>query len=159
MIAAFADQDRLAVETLAGILAKSVEEEEPMFVNEYYTEDVQGPYKELELGSFPLTSGFTVPEARLAYRTHGALSSSKDNAILLPHMYSGTLAFMDLYVGEGRPIDPNEYFVIQPAQLGSGMGSSPSNNPRAFQRGRVPLVAIADDVRAQHKLVHEHLGI
>ena len=130
-----------------------------MLVNEYYAQDVQGPHEELELGSFALTTGFTLPEARLAYRTHGTLSAAKDNAILLPHMYSGTSAFMDQYVGEGRPLDPSRYFVIQPAQLGSGLGSSPSTTPEPFNAGAFPPVAIADDVRAQHRLVREHLGI
>ena len=130
-----------------------------MLANEYYSEAVQGPYEELELGSFPLTTGFTLPEARLAYRTHGTLNAAKDNAVLLPHMYTGTLAFMDAYVGEGRPIDPARHFVIQPSQLGSGMGSSPSTTPEPFNGAAFPPVAIADDVRAQHRLVTEHLGI
>jgi homoserine O-acetyltransferase len=130
-----------------------------MPANEYYTDEVHGPHEEFELGSFPLTTGYTLPEAKLAYKTHGALNDAKDNAVLLPHMYSGTYAFMDNYVGEGRPLDPSEYFIIQPSQLGSGFGSSPSNSPAPFDRGAFPPVAINDDVRAQQKLVSEHFGI
>ena len=130
-----------------------------MSVNEYYTEDAQGPYEELELGSLPLSGGTTLPDARLAYRTHGELNAAKDNAILLPHMYSGTLAFMDAYVGAGRPLDPARWFIIQPSQLGSGLGSSPSNTAAPWNGGAFPSLAIADDVSAQHTLVSEHFGI
>ncbi|MBV9819559.1 MAG: alpha/beta fold hydrolase [Solirubrobacterales bacterium] len=130
-----------------------------MAVNEYYTADVQGPFEEFELGAFPLSTGFTLPEARLAYKTHGTLNEARDNAILLPHMYTGTLAFMDAYVGEGRPLDPTTYFIIQPSQLGSGMGSSPSNTPPPFNGAAFPPVAIVDDVHAQHRLITEHFGI
>ena len=125
----------------------------------YYTADLHGPYEEFELGSFPLVSGYTVPEARIAYQTYGTLDEDRGNAILLPHMYSGTHGFMSSYVGAGRPLDPAKYFLILPAQLGSGFGSSPSTTPPPYDRGAFPPVAIADDVRAQHRLVTEHLGI
>lgn len=35
----------------------------------------------------------------------------------------------------------------------------PVDTPTPFDRGRFPLVAIADDVIAQHRLVTEHFGI
>jgi homoserine O-acetyltransferase len=54
---------------------------------------VHGPHEYVDLGSFELASGFVLPEARLAYKTMGTLSAAKDNAILLPHMYTGTAAF------------------------------------------------------------------
>jgi homoserine O-acetyltransferase/O-succinyltransferase len=125
----------------------------------YYTDDVHGPHEYLELGNFPLTTGYTIPDARLGYRTIGTLNAARDNAVLAPHMYSGTSAFMATYVGEGRPLDPAEHFVILPGQFGGGFSSSPSNTPPPFDRGQFPPVAIADDVIAQHRLVTEHLGI
>ena len=125
----------------------------------YYTEQVHGPHEYLDLGNFELASGFVLPDARLAYKTMGTLSDAKDNAVLLPHMYSGTAAFMQAYVGPGRPLDPDRYFFILPAQFGDGFSSSPSNTPPPFDRGAFPPVAISDDVRAQHRLVTEHFGI
>jgi homoserine O-acetyltransferase len=125
----------------------------------YYTDEVHGPHDYLDLGNFELASGFILPEAKLAYQTIGTLSDAKDNAILLPHMYTGTSAFMTAYVGEGRPLDPSRYFFILPAQFGDGFSSSPSNTPVPFDRGAFPPVAISDDVRAQHQLVTEHFGI
>jgi homoserine acetyltransferase len=66
----------------------------------YYTEEVHGPHEYLDLGNFELASGFLLPQAKLAYKTIGTLNEAKDNAILLPHMYTGTSAFMTAYVGE-----------------------------------------------------------
>jgi homoserine O-acetyltransferase len=125
----------------------------------YYTEVVHGPHEYLELPNFELASGFVLPEARLAYKTMGTLNDAKDNAVLLPHMYSGTAAFMPSFVGAERPLDPDRYFFIIPAQFGDGFSSSPSNTAPPFDRGAFPPVAISDDVRAQHQLVTEHFGI
>ena len=125
----------------------------------YYTEQVHGPHEYLDLDNFELASGFVLPGARLAYKTMGTLSGAKDNAILLTHMYTGTAAFMQAYVGPGRPLDPDRYFFILPAQFGDGFSSSPSNTPPPFDRGAFPPVAISDDVSAQHRLVTEVFGI
>lgn len=126
---------------------------------DYYTAAVQGPHEHFELGSYTLDCGDTLPDARLAYRTHGSLNPAKDNAVLVPHMYSGTSASMEGLIGEGRALDPSRYFIILPDQFGSGLSSSPSNTPAPFDRGRFPAVTIADDVRAQHRLVTERFGI
>ncbi|MCW2720166.1 alpha/beta fold hydrolase [Pseudonocardia sp.] len=125
----------------------------------YYSDDVHGKHEYFELGGFPLTTGYTLPNARLAYKTLGTLNAAKDNAVLFPHMFSGTSASMETFVGEGRPLDPAKYFVIFPGQFGGGFSSSPSNTPPPFDRGQFPPVAIADDVVAQHRLVTEHFGI
>jgi homoserine O-acetyltransferase len=126
---------------------------------DYYTAAVQGPHRHFELGPFTFDSGDTLPAAKLAYRTHGTLNPAKDNAVLVPHMYSATSAGMEGLIGEGRPLDPSRYFIILPDQFGSGLSSSPSNTPAPFDAGRFPAVTIADDVRAQHRLVTEELGL
>ena len=125
----------------------------------YYTHAQQGEHEYVDLGSFVLQSGYTLPGASLAYRTQGTLNAAKDNAVVFPHMYSGTPSSMDMHIGEGLPLDPSKYFIISPGQLGGGMSSSPSNTPAPFDRGQFPSVAIADDVIAQHRLVTEHFGI
>ena len=125
----------------------------------YYSDDVHGKHEYFEVGGFALQSGYTLPNARLAYKTLGSLNAAKDNAVLFPHMFSGTSASMETFVGEGRPLDPAKYFVIFPGQFGGGFSSSPSNTPAPFDRGQFPPLAIADDVIAQHRLVTEHFGI
>jgi homoserine O-acetyltransferase len=130
-----------------------------MVANEYYTESVHGPHDYLDLGDFTLDSGYTLRGAKLGYKTHGTLNAAKDNAILVPHWYSATSATMELWIGEGRTLDPARYFIICPGQFGGGFSSSPSNTPSPFNQGAFPRVSIGDDVRAQHRLVTEHLSI
>jgi homoserine O-acetyltransferase len=78
----------------------------------YYSEEVHGPHEMFELGNFELESGITLPDARLAFKTQGTLNSAKDNAILFPHMWSGTSKSMEIFIGEDRPLDPSKYFII-----------------------------------------------
>jgi homoserine O-acetyltransferase/O-succinyltransferase len=108
----------------------------------------------LELGELELELGGVIPAARLGYRTHGTLATARDNAILFPHMYSGTPASLDPWIAEGRALDPTRWFIICPGQIGNGISSSPSTTA-----GRFPEVTIGDDVTAQHLLVSEHLGV
>jgi homoserine O-acetyltransferase len=75
-------------------------------------------------------------------------------------MYSGTHRDMETYVGENMAIDPKEYFVTMPNQLGNGLSTSPHNTPpQDGGMGNFPDVNIEDDVRAQHRLVTEEFGI
>src|ERR1700716_340674 len=131
-----------------------------MLETDYYSEELHGHHQYLELGDFELETGMRLPGTKLAYKTHGTLNEAGDNAILFPHMYSGTPRDMERrFVGEGRPLDPSRYFIILPGQFGNGFSSSPSNTPLPDDRGAFPKVMIGDDVRAQHRLVTEQLGI
>ena len=130
-----------------------------MIENEYYSEENLGPHEYLELGDFALIQGETLKDAKLAYRTHGTLNANKDNAILFPHMWSGTSKSMETFIGEERPLDPSKYFIILPGQFGNGFSSSPSNTPPPHNMGAFPNVMIGDDVVAQHRLVTEVFGI
>ena len=127
--------------------------------SDYYTEAIHGKHEYLDLGHFEFEMGASLPNAKLAYKTHGKLNAAKNNAILFPHMYSGTPLAMERFIGEGRPLDPNKYFIILPGQFGNGFSSSPSNTPPPSDRGAFPQVTIGDDVRAQHLLVTETFGI
>lgn len=58
-------------------------------------------------------------------------------------------------IGEERALSPKNYHIIIPALFGNSQSSSPSNttlNP-------FPHVTFYDNVRAQHQLVTEHLGV
>jgi homoserine O-acetyltransferase len=128
-------------------------------VGNYYSEELHGPHQYFELGNFELESGITLPDARLAYKTQGTLNEARNNAILFPHMWSGTSKSMEIFIGEGRPLDPGKYFIILPGQFANGFSSSPSNTPPPFNGGGFPHVTIGDDVRAQHRLVTEMFGL
>lgn len=127
--------------------------------NEHYGEAVQGVTSKFELGDYPLQEGATLRNAWISYRTHGKLNAAKDNAILFPHMYSGSHKDMEFYVQSGWACDPDKYFIILPGQFGNGVSSSPSNTPPPYDRGAFPHVQIEDDVIAQHRLVTEEFGI
>ena len=73
-----------------------------MLVNDYYSEALHGPHEVFELGNFALESGITLPDAKLAYKTHGTLNAARDNVVLFPHMWSGTPKAMEIYIGEDR---------------------------------------------------------
>ena len=107
---------------------------------DYYAEAIHGKHEYLDLGHFELEMGASLPNAKLAYKTHGKLNAAKDNAILFPHMYSGTPHAMESFIGEGRPLDPDKYFIILPGQFGNGFSSSPSNTAPPSDPGlrRVP---------------------
>jgi homoserine O-acetyltransferase len=64
-----------------------------------------------------------------------------------------------LMTGEGRALDPREYFIVVPGHFGAGASSSPSNTPAPFDRGRFPYVTTYDSVRAQHRLLTEKFGV
>jgi homoserine O-acetyltransferase len=42
-----------------------------------------------DLGDFTLQSGFTLRDAKLAYKTYGTLNADKTNVIVYPTWYSG----------------------------------------------------------------------
>lgn len=126
----------------------------------YYSQVLHGPFDTYDLGDFELESGDTIRGLTLAYATFGTLSAQRDNAILFPTWYSGSSKILErAYVGSGRALDPDKYFIILVNQIGAGLSSSPSNAAPPFDVARFPRVSIADDVRAQHRLVTEAFGV
>lgn len=131
-----------------------------MIDNSYYSQQNHGPYELYELGDFPLEDGGTIRGCKLAYATFGVLNAAKDNAILVTTWYSGTNKIMEqVYVGEGRALDPSKYFIVIVNQIGDGLSSSPHNTPFPGGMANFPRVRISDDVRAQHRLLTEKFGI
>jgi homoserine O-acetyltransferase len=116
-------------------------------------------YEIFELGNWQLENGDTLHHARLAYKTHGTLNEAKDNAIVFPTAYGGTHRGGEYMIGEGKALDPTKYFIVQINMFGNGLSSSPSNAPAPQNKGFFPHITIYDNVRAQHKLVTEKLGI
>lgn len=130
-----------------------------MIENAFYTQENHGPFHLYELGDFSLEEGGVIPECKLAYATHGQLNAEKTNAILVPTWFSGTSKDYESYIGEGRALDPNLYFIIVVNQLGNGLSSSPHNSPAPIGMSNFPHVRIGDDVRAQYQFITEHFGL
>lgn len=113
-----------------------------------------------EVPSFTLLGGEMLPVARLVYRTLGTLSPSRDNAVLIPSWYSGTDREAEIcFAGAGRAIDPARHFIIFTNLLSGGVSSSPSNTPAPYDAARFPRATLYDNVRLQHMLITERLGI
>ena len=64
-----------------------------------------------------------------------------------------------VFIGKGRALDPDRYFILVVNQIGNGLSTSPHNTPAPGGMGNCPYVRIGDDVRAQHKLVTEKFGL
>src|SRR3954452_17195337 len=131
-----------------------------MINNSYYSNDVHGPYKLYDIGNLELEEGGTIRNCQLAYTTFGTLSAASYNAILIPTWYSGTNKIIEkVYIGKGRALDPEKYFIIIVNQIGNGLSTSPHNTPAPAGMGNFPHVRIGDDVRAQKKFVTEKFGL
>lgn len=131
-----------------------------MIRNDYYSPDVHGPYQRIDIGTLELEEGGVLPGCTLAVATHGTLNARRDNAILVPTWYSGTSGIMSqVFIGPGRALDPERYFIIVVNQIGNGLSSSPHNSEGALAMQNFPRVRIGDDVRAQHRLITAHFGI
>ena len=116
-------------------------------------------YEIYNLGDVKLQRGATLRDCKLAYKTFGTLSPNKDNVIVYPTWYSGQHYDNEWLVGDGMGLDPNKYFIIIPNMLGNGLSSSPSNMPEPYNASRFPNVTPYDNVKLQHRLVHDELGI
>jgi homoserine O-acetyltransferase len=125
-----------------------------------YGQEGHGPYELISIGELALEEGGSLPDCRLAVATHGRLNAAKDNAILVPTWYSGTSKIIEqVYIGEGRALDPSKYFIVVVNQIGNGLSSSPHNSGASLAGPAFPKVRIGDDVRAQHKLLTEKFGL
>ena len=115
--------------------------------------------------AFALTSGRSLPELRMHYRTLGQPRRDADgrigNAVLLLHGTGGTGAqflspqFAGELFGPGQPLDTARFYIIMPDNLGHGGSSKPSDG----QRARFPEYGYADMVEAQRRLLVEGLGV
>lgn len=121
----------------------------------------------------PLTYASPLPEFDIAYETWGELNAAKDNVILLhtglsasSHAASTELnpadGWWEKFIGPGRALDTNQFFIICTNVLGGCYGSTgPSSiDPTTGEpyATRFPVLSMFDMVRAQFCLL-DHLGI
>jgi len=103
--------------------------------------------------------GAPLPGARLVYKTYGTLNADRSNAILYPTRFGGTHEQNEFLIRPGFALDPDKYFIIVPNMFGNGVSSSPPNTPAPHGHGAFPDITIYDNVRFQHRLITEVLGI
>jgi homoserine O-acetyltransferase len=117
--------------------------------------------------------GGVLPEFNVAYETWGTMNAAKSNVVLLhtglsasSHAHStelnGEPGWWENFIGPGRALDTNKYFVICTNVIGGCYGSTGpgSIDPADGQRyaTRFPIITIQDMVRAQFRLL-DGLGI
>ena len=121
-----------------------------------------------------LDYGGYLPQFEIAYETWGQLNNDKSNAILLhtglsasSHAHS-TLknpknGWWEGFIGPGKYLDTNKYFIICTNVLG---GCSGSTGPQSLDpltgnhyATTFPILSVNDMVRAQHRLIKEHFEI
>jgi homoserine O-acetyltransferase/O-succinyltransferase len=122
-----------------------------------------------------LASGETLGPITVAYQTYGELSQARDNAIFICHALTGDAhvagrhnaderkpGWWDGFVGPGRAIDTNRYFIICANVLGGCQGTTgpTTESPATGQPygPDFPFLTVADIVTVHQALV-DHLGI
>lgn len=121
--------------------------------------DVASGFEVFELGDIALQSGAVLPDAKLAYKTYGALGAERDNVIVLPTFYTGTHERNEAYLKSLPALDPERYFIVSVNLFGNGVSSSPSNTPPPYDGPRFPDVTIFDNVACQQRLLTERFGV
>ena len=127
---------------------------------------IQPPVEgEAVLKNFRFSSGETIPELRVHYRTFGRPERNAQgtvrNAVLVLHGTTGSGAqfIRPEFTGElfepGQPLDATRFFIVLPDGIGHGNSSKPSDGLHA----RFPRYGYSDMVDAQYRLLRESLGV
>ena len=127
-----------------------------------YPTPAEGDYT---IRDFKFTSGETLPELRLHYRTLGKpekdAQGKTTNAILIMHGTTGSGAqfirpeFAGELFGKDQPLDATKFFIVLPDGIGHGKSSKPSDGMHA----RFPRYGYLDMIEAQYRLLTEGLGV
>jgi homoserine O-acetyltransferase len=127
-----------------------------------YPTPTEGDYT---IRDFKFTSGETLPELRLHYRTLGKpekdAQGKTTNAILIMHGTTGSGAqfirpeFAGELFGKDQPLDATKFFIVLPDGIGHGKSSKPSDGMHA----RFPRYGYLDMIEAQYRLFTEGLGV
>lgn len=123
---------------------------------------------------FTMACGHTLPSHDIVMETYGTLNADKSNGVLICHALSGhhhaagfhegdsKPGWWDAYIGPGKAIDTNTFFVVSINNLGGCHGSTgPTSINPATQKpwgASFPPVRVRDWVKSQ-SLIADHLGI
>jgi homoserine O-acetyltransferase len=116
-----------------------------------------------------LANGRSLRGFELVYETYGTLNKEKSNAVLICHALSGhhhaagvhsesdkNVGWWDHYIGPGKAIDTNKFFVVSPNNIGGCHGSTGplSINPETNKPwgADFPTLRVRDWVETQKQL-------
>ncbi|MGB5817050.1 MAG: alpha/beta fold hydrolase [Thermoanaerobaculia bacterium] len=127
-----------------------------------WPEPIEGDYV---IQDFEFESGETLSEVRLHYTTLGTLRHDANgratNAVLILHGTTGhgqgflSENFAGQLFGPGQLLDAQRYYLVLTDAIGHGKSSRPSDGLAM----RFPKYNYGDMVRAQYRLLTEHLGV
>jgi homoserine O-acetyltransferase/O-succinyltransferase len=114
--------------------------------------------RETAIGDLALQGGETLRDTRIRWLQSGQPNAPKDNIVLLPTYYGGAMAGNRALGAGDSPLADPHWCLLIPAMLGGGESTSPSN-AQAGQRGlQFPQITLADQVRAQARLLEQEFG-
>jgi homoserine O-acetyltransferase/O-succinyltransferase len=127
-----------------------------------YPPPTEGDYT---IKDFKFTSGETLPELKVHYRTLGKVDKDAHgkvtNAVLIMHGTTGSGAqfirpeFAGELFGKDQPLDATKFFIVLPDGIGHGKSTKPSDGLHA----KFPRYGYIDMVEAQYRLLTDGLGI
>jgi homoserine O-acetyltransferase/O-succinyltransferase len=106
-----------------------------------------------DLGDLPAERGGVIRRAKLAWQAHGTLSAARDNVIVYPCSYTADHEGLSWLIGPDAVLDPARWFIVIPDMFSNGLSSG-----AADPGGYPPVVTMADNVRAQRRLLTEVFG-
>jgi len=133
------------------------------------------------LPTYTTAGGKTIKNVKVGHETYGKLNAAGDNAIFVPHFFTGTShaagkykptdaapGYWDPIIGSGRPIDTDKYFVISadaltnlntkdPNVTTTGPASIDPDTGKPYGMS-FPVVSYRDSVRI-HKALVDSLGV
>ena len=108
----------------------------------------------LDLGDLPAERGGVIADARLAWQSHGTLNDARDNVIVYPCSYTATHEDLAWLIGPDGVLDPSRWFIVIPDMFSNSVSSG------AADTADFPaVVTVADNVRAQHRLLTEQFDV
>lgn len=127
-----------------------------------------------------LASGRSLNNYEVIYESYGSLNADKSNAVLICHALSGNHhaagyhsendvkpGWWNHYIGPGKAIDTNKFFVVSPNNIGGCSGSTGPNTLKTDEQGKeanaywgadFPKLRVRDWVNSQARLA-DTLGI
>ena len=108
----------------------------------------------LELGDLAVERGGVISGARLVWQSHGTLNEARDNVIVYPCSYTADHDELAWLIGPDKVLDPTRWFIVIPDMFSNGVSTSAADTP-----DYPAVVTMADNVRAQHRLLTEHFEV
>jgi homoserine O-acetyltransferase len=161
---------------------KQLQQQKRCFAEKDRSKDEEPAYASGDLSGYevfhhkaplPLQRGGELPEFEIAYETWGELNHDKNNAIFLhcglsasshakSHVKNKDRGWWENFIGPGKPLDTNLFYIICSNNLGGCFGSTGpgSTHPGDGKKwgSRFPRFEVQDQVKAQFLLL-DHLGI